>query len=47
MHHYTCMVNLLDYSFHLDETRDFTNNMPIELYATMWTYLFGTCKFHT
>jgi pentatricopeptide repeat protein len=46
MEHYGCMVDLLGRAGHLDEARNFINNMPIKPDASVWGCLLGACRIH-
>eukprot|EP01018_Ginkgo_biloba_P036697 Gb_40434 [translate_table: standard] len=44
--HYACMVDLLGRAGHLDEAKDFIENMPVEPDHTVWGALLGACRIH-
>jgi pentatricopeptide repeat protein len=46
MDHYSCMVDLLARSGHLDEAHEFINRMPLKPDATVWACLLGACRIH-
>ena len=44
--HYSCVVDLLGRSGHLNEAYDFIMNMPIEPGVSVWGALLGACKIY-
>ncbi|XP_057856347.2 pentatricopeptide repeat-containing protein At1g53600, mitochondrial [Cryptomeria japonica] len=46
-YHYTCMVDLLARAGHLDQAKDFIDNMPLKPHAAVWGALLGACKLHS
>lgn len=44
--HYTCMVDLLGRSGHLDEALDLIKSMPLDPHGGMWGALLGACNIH-
>lgn len=44
--HYACIVDLLGRAGHLDEAKDFIDNVPVEPDAAMWGALLGACRIH-
>jgi len=44
--HYACMINLLGSAGHMDEVKEFINNMPFEPNAIMWKSLLNACRIH-
>ncbi|XP_057860360.2 pentatricopeptide repeat-containing protein At3g12770 [Cryptomeria japonica] len=46
MEHYSCMVDLLGRSGHLDEAERFIETMPVKPDADVWGALLGACRIH-
>ncbi|VAI90654.1 unnamed protein product [Triticum turgidum subsp. durum] len=46
MKHYSCMIDLLGRSGHLDEAEHLVNTMPMEPDAVVWGALFFACRMH-
>lgn len=46
VHHYTCMVDLLARSGHLDEAENLLRSLPSEKGVVGWTSLMSACKSH-
>lgn len=44
LQHYTCFVDLLSRSGHLDEAENITNSIPFELDEAIWAALLTACK---
>ncbi|KAJ8443655.1 hypothetical protein Cgig2_019637 [Carnegiea gigantea] len=44
--HYTCMVDLLGRSGHLDEALDLIKSMPLDPHGALWGALLGACSIH-
>ncbi|GMN62853.1 hypothetical protein TIFTF001_031933 [Ficus carica] len=44
LQHYTCFVDLLSRSGHLDEAENVTNSIPFELDEAIWAALLTACK---
>eukprot|EP01018_Ginkgo_biloba_P019248 Gb_37820 [translate_table: standard] len=44
--HYSCMVDLLGRSGHLDKAHEFIQKMPLEPNAVVWGALLGACRIH-
>ncbi|CAO2828092.1 unnamed protein product [Amaranthus hypochondriacus] len=44
--HYTCMVDLLGRSGHLEEALTLAQSMPLEPHAGVWGALLGACNIH-
>lgn len=44
--HYCCMVDLLGRAGHLNEAREFINEMPIKPNAAVWGSLLAACRIH-
>lgn len=47
MKHYSCMIDLLGRSGHLDEAEQLVNTMPVEPDAVVWGALFFACRMHS
>ena len=46
MEHYSCMVDLLGRSGHLNETKDLIKKMSMKPDANVWGSLLFSCRFH-
>ncbi|KAH9552878.1 hypothetical protein CY35_09G089700 [Sphagnum magellanicum] len=44
--HYTCIVDLLDHSGHLQEAENVIKEMPCKPNAAVWTAFLGICRIH-